>query len=115
MSSDNVVEAAQKDMKERLSRASHKSIYDAHTMHMLGASDDNLYRIVIDPDEVTTMCMGLDTVDSELDAVYPDVVSLPMWVKRRIAVRMCDYKDHPTPVVKGVGRRIEENIFWVVR
>jgi hypothetical protein len=61
------------------------------------------------------MCIGLDSVDNELEGVYDDVDELPRWVQESVAVLSMLPIDKPNQQVAGVGRRIAENIYWVYK
>lgn len=43
------------------------------------------------------------------------VDSLPFWIKRRLAVLSTISADPPTAWVDNIGRRINEDIFWVFK
>ena len=53
--------------------------------------DDKLYRVCLDPNTNTikVLCIGMDSVDSDWRPV--------------------------TVGVEGIGRRIDENTYWIVR
>jgi len=77
--------------------------------------DDNIYRIHIDPDTgyVKVACIGMEKVDAIVDGNYADTSRLPDWIQERLAVlRMMSAKP-PTEMVVGVGRRINEDTYWV--
>ena len=78
--------------------------------------DAAVYRIRLHSDDhrVVVMYIGDDEFDSPLDGIYGSVDDLPMWIQKRLAVLMIMSAEPPTTEVKGVGRRISQNVFWVV-
>ena len=75
--------------------------------------DDMIVRVHVSPNSVHVFLLGLKTLDYDLKDVYDSVDDLPKWVQERLALLMMISTNPPTAVVKGVGRRISENIFWV--
>jgi len=82
-----------------------------------GVSDNDIYRICIPYGTriAEVMCIGLDSVDNELEGVYDDVDELPKWMQESIAVLSMLPIDKPNQQVAGVGRRIAENIYWAYK
>jgi hypothetical protein len=82
-----------------------------------GVSDTDIYRICIPYGTrvAEVMCIGLDSVDNELEGVYDDVDELPRWMQESIAVLSMLPIDKPNQQVAGVGRRIAENIYWAYK
>lgn len=80
-------------------------------------SDNDIYRICIPYGTriAEVMCIGLDSVDNELEGVYDDVDELPRWMQESIAVLSMLPIDKPNQQVAGVGRRIAENIYWAYK
>lgn len=54
--------------------------------------------------------VGLDT---GIQGRYASPDELPTWLKEKVAVLMILPLDTPTQTIKGVGRRISEEVFWV--
>ena len=81
----------------------------------MSLSDNTLYRVCLDPDTntVEVSCIGMDRVDNELNDTYFNVDDLPMWVQGRLALLMMTDPKPPTQEVVGVGRRIDQNTFWI--
>ena len=76
--------------------------------------DNNIYRVSMENlPRIIIMCLGDGYVDSVCDGEYYGLDALPNWVKERIAVLMLCSATPPMPTVDGVGRRINEHIFWV--
>jgi hypothetical protein len=82
-----------------------------------GVSDNDIYRICIPygTRRAEVMCIGLDSVDNELEGVYDDVDELPKWMQESVAVLSMLPIDKPNQQVAGVGRRIAENIYWAYK
>ena len=74
-----------------------------------------IYRIQINEDStVETTCYEmLDAFDPELKKYYETLDDLPNWVQDKLAVLMLLDHTKVNEEVKGVGRRINENIYWV--
>lgn len=78
---------------------------------------ENVYRVYINPDtkSVEVVCLGMDNVDSEAEGIYHDVSHLPVWMQERLAVLSMMKVDPPQTKVEGVGMRVDENVFWIVK
>ena len=75
------------------------------------------YRIEFDDKErahVECLNYALD-IDPLQEGVYESIDALPKWVRDRIHVLNPFSSKPPTIDVEGLGRRIEENIFWVYK
>ena len=49
------------------------------------------------------------------EGIYESLEALPQWVQDRLHVLSTFSSKPPTIDVNGLGRRIEENIFWVYK
>lgn len=78
-----------------------------------GVNDDKLYRVVTQGGRVEVMCFGVDLLDPQAEGEYDSVDDLPKWVQDRLAVLMIMSAKPPTVEVEGIGRRIDENTFWL--
>lgn len=80
-------------------------------------SEDGFYRVCIDPltGKVEVICIGIDHEDPDTEGVYADTSALPSWVQDRLAVLSIMSSKAPTQLVEGVGQRIDNNTFWVLR
>jgi len=78
---------------------------------------DRLYRVVIAPatGQVDVLCLGIDCVDPEAEGVYADSSLLPTWAQERVAVLSLMKVDPPQTKVEGVGMRVDDNTFWVLK
>lgn len=90
-----------------------KELYALTSQH-----DSDIYRVHIrdiGKERISIMCIGMERVDAYLEGVYDNLQELPQWMQERIAVlSMLDAKP-PTQNIEGVGRRIDENTYWVYR
>jgi len=79
--------------------------------------DDNIYRVVIYPNtkSVLVTCFGMEGVDTAIEGAYDSVDELPEWIQRKLAVLNMLKVNPPMIAVSDVGRRIDENTFWVYR
>jgi hypothetical protein len=73
------------------------------------------YRVEFDDKghaHVESLCYALD-MDPLQEGVYESIEALPQWVQDRLHVLSTFSSKPPTIDVAGLGRRIEERIFWV--
>ena len=77
--------------------------------------DDNIYRVNIDPDTgyVKVACIGLERVDALVNGNYSGTHTLPDWMQEKLAVLTMMSSKPPTETVDGVGRRINDDTYWV--
>jgi hypothetical protein len=54
-------------------------------------------------------------VDSVVSGEYPLVDDLPLWMQEKVALLMMTPLDKPTSEVEAVGRRIDDNVYWIFR
>jgi len=78
--------------------------------------DDNVYRVYVNPhtNAVEVSCIGME-VDSVVSGEYDSVDALPLWMQEKVALLMMTPLDKPTSEVEGVGRRIDDNVYWIFR
>ena len=79
--------------------------------------DDNIYRIVVYPNtkSVLVSCFGMEGVDVAVEGAYDSVDELPEWIQRKLSVLNMLKVKPPMQAVSDVGRRIDEDTFWVYR
>jgi len=77
--------------------------------------DDNIYRVIVDnvTGHVHVECIGLEKVDAIVDGNYDGVESLPNWMREKLTLLAMLSAKPPTEPVEGVGRRINDDIYWV--
>jgi len=78
---------------------------------------DRLYRVVIAPatGKVDVLCLGIDCVDPEVEGIYANTSLLPAWIQERLAVLSMMKVDPPQTRVEGIGMRIDDNTFWILK
>jgi hypothetical protein len=78
---------------------------------------ENVYRVMITPNTkvVEVVCLGIDSVDSEAEGTYSDSSQLPAWMQEKLAVLSMIKVDPPQTKVEGVGMRIDDDVFWVIK
>lgn len=78
---------------------------------------DNVYRVYVGPDSerVEVVCLGMDNVDSEAEGIYSSTALLPAWMQERLAVLSMMKVDPPQSKVEGVGMRVDEHVFWIIK
>ena len=94
--------------------------YSAQTKAMRAqwtADFENVYRVMITPNTgcVEVVCLGIDSVDSEAEGTYSDSSQLPAWMQEKLAVLSMMKVDPPQTKVEGVGMRIDDDVFWVIK
>ncbi len=79
--------------------------------------DDNIYRVVVYPNtkSVLVSCFGMEGVDVAVEGAYDSVDELPEWIQRKLSVLNMLKVKPPMQAVSDVGRRIDEDTFWVYR
>lgn len=78
--------------------------------------DDGIWRVEIDNAGAVTMeYIGLYEVDSSVTKLYPTLEQSPEWVKDRIAILNMMPPDPNKSVVFNVGRRVDDNAYWIVQ
>lgn len=75
---------------------------------------DNVYRVAIDGTSVEVMCLGMD-IDSSIEGIYNSTSELPMWMQERLAVLSMMKVNPPQTKIEGVGMRVDERVYWVLR
>jgi hypothetical protein len=83
--------------------------YDSDLPH-----DINIHRVCVNPhtNAVEVSCIGMG-VDSAASGEYPSVDDLPLWMQEKVALLMMTPLDKPTTWVEAVGRRIDNNVYWI--
>jgi|TARA_R110000782_G_scaffold166916_1_gene258905 hypothetical protein len=76
------------------------------------------YRVEVDKDGRGAHVMSLpdmgDVYPINLsDGYYEPLDSLPTWMQERLVVLSTMPHEPPTEPVRGIGKRIDENVFWV--
>lgn len=78
---------------------------------------DNVYRVYVNPNtkSVEVVCLGIDSIDSEAEGIYEDTSKLPAWMQERLAVLSMMKVDPPQTKVEGVGMRVDEHVYWIIK
>jgi len=78
---------------------------------------DRLYRVLVSPatGKIDVLCLGIDCVDPEVEGVYANSSLLPAWMQERLAVLSLMKVDPPQTKVEGVGMRVDNATFWVLK
>jgi len=71
---------------------------------------DKIHRIEFTEMGIDVISLGLESTDAHFNT--PE--DMPEWMRDRLAVLMMMSYEPPTKLVTGVGRRIDERIFWVI-
>lgn len=95
---------------------SYDSLKRVHTLRAQWTSDlENVYRVMLGDGAIEVVCMGIDSVDKEAEGDYKAISELPAWMQERLAVLQMMKVDPPQTKIEGVGMRIDERVFWVVK
>jgi hypothetical protein len=97
----------------RLYEATHRFLHMTINTVDNTPPQDKIYRVEITNNAVEVVCLGLDSVDSDANAYYDSMESLPKWAKDKLYVLSMFKCGGVMPIVGGVGRRISENVFWL--
>jgi hypothetical protein len=78
---------------------------------------ENVYRVRVEPDTKTVevICLGIDSIDADTEGIYDDTSKLPEWMQERLAVLSMMKVDPPQNKVEGVGMRIDEHVYWIIK
>ena len=78
--------------------------------------DGNVHRVYVNPhtNAVKVQVFGME-VDNTVSGEYLTVHYLPLWMQEKVALLMMTPLDKPTSEVEGVGRRIDDNVYWIFR
>lgn len=78
---------------------------------------ENVYRVRFSPnaDDIEVACLGLENVDKEAEGIYHALAELPEWMQDRLAVLYLMKVDPPQTKVDGVGMRVDEHVFWIIK
>ena len=75
---------------------------------------ENVYRVLVGP-TIEVVCLGIDSVDKEAEGTYVDMSKLPAWMQERVAVLSMMMVDPPQTKVEGIGMRVDESVYWVIK
>lgn len=75
---------------------------------------ENVYRVLLGP-TIEVVCLGIDSVDKEAEGTYADMSKLPAWMQERVAVLSMMKVDPPQTKVEGIGMRVDESVYWVIK
>jgi hypothetical protein len=78
---------------------------------------NSIYRVFVSPttNEVELLWFGIDDVDSMLRNEYASVDELPEWMQEKLALLSMVPVTKPTPIIEGVGRRIDNWTYWIFK
>ena len=76
---------------------------------------DAVYRVHIcnKTKYVRVVSFGIGMLEPTPEVLYNNIDELPEWMQEKLALLTMTSMNRPTKDVVGVGRRIQENIFWV--
>lgn len=75
---------------------------------------DTVHRVSVrgDTSTVDILTLGMGRVDGLLDGVYT-MDQLPTHIKEKLAVLSIYDPTPPNESIKGVGKRINESVYWI--
>lgn len=85
-------------------------------MAMICNPDTDFVWRIEENDDGSVECtyIGFCAIDSDRIKTYTSSQELPEWIKDRVAVLRMMPPDPNKSIVFGVGRRVSENVYWVV-
>ena len=88
-----------------------------NALHMIcDPEKDYIWRIELhEGGSVTSKYIGFCPIDEDRDIEYQDISDVPDWIQHRIAALRMMPPNPNDSVVYGVGRRVDESIYWVVQ
>lgn len=106
------------DLVFEVERAPHILVPQTQILKILAMiKEEPIYRIRVNDDTtVDTDCYDLlENFAPELEKSYDSVHDLPQWVQERLAVLMVLDVTKRNEEIRGVGKRINKNVFWVFK
>jgi hypothetical protein len=90
------------------------NLRNALLMELTGSVDDDeeLWRVTVTVLGVTALYIGLG---SKPEIKVNALSGLPHWMQERVAVLSMLTERPPTEPIKGVGRRITDTVYWIVK
>ena len=78
---------------------------------------EQVYRVFIHPATgvVEVICLGIDSVDSAAEGTYDTLSQAPQWLQEKVSLLRMMKVDPPQTKVEGVGMRVDEDVFWVLK
>jgi len=88
---------------------------DVSTLRAQWTGDiENVYRVLVGQ-TIEVVCLGIDSVDKEVEGTYAGMSKLPMWMQERVAVLSMMKVDPPQTTIEGIGMRVDDSVYWVVK
>jgi hypothetical protein len=87
---------------------------NAMLMELTGkvSNDEEIWRVVVNELGVKALYIGLG---SRAPIEVQTVSELPRWMQERVAVLSMLTESPPTKPIEGVGRRITNSVYWIVK
>jgi len=76
------------------------------------SDDEEIWRVVVNELGVKALYIGLG---SRAPIEVQTVSELPRWMQERVAVLSMLTESPPTKPIEGVGRRITDTVYWIVK
>lgn len=74
--------------------------------------DEEIWRVAVTDIKVSAIHIGLGT---KPDIVVNRLSELPQWMQERVSVLSMLSERPPTRAVVGVGRRLSDSVYWIVK
>lgn len=75
---------------------------------------ENVYRVLVGS-TIEVVCLGIDSIDKEAEGTYADMSELPAWMQERVAVLSMMKVNPPQTKIEGIGMRVDESVYWVIK
>lgn len=87
---------------------------NAILMELAGRVDDDeeLWRVKVTASRVTALYVGLE---SKPGISVKNLLGLPEWMQQRVTVLSMLTQRPPTEPIEGVGRRITDTVYWIIK
>jgi hypothetical protein len=76
------------------------------------SDDEEIWRVVVNELGVKALYIGLG---SQAPIEAQTLSELPRWMQERVSVLSMLSESPPTSPVEGVGRRITDTVYWIVK
>jgi hypothetical protein len=76
------------------------------------SDDEEIWRVVVNELGVKALYIGLG---SQAPIEVQTLSGLPQWMQARVAVLSMLTESPPTKPIEGVGRRITDTVYWIVK
>lgn len=90
------------------------NLRNAMLMELTGrvSDDEEIWRVAVNPLGVSALHIGLG---AKPEIRSGSLAGLPEWMQERVSVLSMLSESPPTTPIEGVGRRITDSVYWIVK